>query len=300
MPKKLTGKIALAARLPKGFTEKSANVNGVRINYKIGGRGSVVVLIHGYAQTSHMWTPLMPLLAMSHTVIAPDLRGAGGSERTQDGYDKKTLAKDIRGLVHQLGYEQVQVVGHDIGLMVAYAYAAQYPAEVSKVVLMDAFLPGVGNWKDVWLLRDLWHFHFYGPTPLALVKGRERLYFEHFWNDFAADKTKSVPDPDRRIYAAAYARADGMLRVFQELRAGRQALRNIFGNQTEHALPRPYWREGLWHVPHRPSEDGRDQCVRHRGEELRSLAHGGGHRTGRPGHRRVPQVTGDPGLDGPA
>ncbi len=96
MPKKLTGKIALAARLPKGFTEKSANVNGVRINYKIGGRGSVVVLIHGYAQTSHMWTPLMPLLAMSHTVIAPDLRGAGGSERTQDGYDKKTLAKDIR------------------------------------------------------------------------------------------------------------------------------------------------------------------------------------------------------------
>src|SRR5438309_7682459 len=98
MPKKLTGKIALAARLPKGFTEKSANVNGVRINYKIGGRGSVVVLIHGYAQTSHMWTPLMPLLAMSHTVIAPDLRGAGGSERTQDGYDKKTLAKDIRGL----------------------------------------------------------------------------------------------------------------------------------------------------------------------------------------------------------
>src|SRR5437870_944778 len=210
MPKKLTGKIALAARLPKGFTEKSANVNGVRINYKIGGRGSVVVLIHGYAQTSHMWTPLMPLLAMSHTVIAPDLRGAGGSERTQDGYDKKTLAKDIRGLVHQLGYEQVQVVGHDIGLMVAYAYAAQYPAEVSKVVLMDAFLPGVGNWKDVWLLRDLWHFH------------------------------------------------------------------------------------------HRPSEDGRERCVRHRGEGLRSLAHGGGHRTGRPGHRRVPQVTGDPGLDGPA
>jgi len=222
MPKKLTGKIALAARLPKGFTEKSANVNGVRINYKIGGRGSVVVLIHGYAQTSHMWTPLMPLLAMSHTVIAPDLRGAGGSERTQDGYDKKTLAKDIRGLVHQLGYEQVQVVGHDIGLMVAYAYAAQYPAEVSKVVLMDAFLPGVGNWKDVWLLRDLWHFHFYGPTPLALVKGRERLYFEHFWNDFAADKTKSVPEPDRRIYAAAYARADGMRAGFEYFRSFEQ------------------------------------------------------------------------------
>lgn len=203
------------AALPKGFTEKSADVNGVKINYKIGGQGPVVVLLHGYTQTSHMWIPLMPLLATSCTVVAPDLRGAGDSERTKDGYDKKTLAKDIRGLVHQLGYEQVQVVGHDIGLMVAYAYAAQFPNEVSKVVLMDAFLPGVGEWKDVWLLRDLWHFHFYGVTPEALVKGRERVYFEHFWNDFAADKTKSVPEADRQIYAAAYARADGVRAGFE-------------------------------------------------------------------------------------
>ena len=215
--KKLKGKVAVAkaARLPKGFTEKSANVGGVKINYKKGGRGPVVVLLHGYTQTSHMWIPLMPLLATSHTVIAPDLRGAGGSDRTPGGYDKKTMAKDIRGLVHHLGHEKVSVVGHDIGLMVAYAYAAQYPSEVSKVVLMDAFLPGVGNWKDVWLLRDLWHFHFYGETPLALVKGRERIYLEHFWNDFAADRTKSVPEADRRIYAAAYARADGMRAGFE-------------------------------------------------------------------------------------
>ena len=212
----------LAARLPKGFTEKSANVDGVKINYKIAGRGPVVVLLHGYTQTSHMWIPLMPLLATSHTVIAPDLRGAGGSERAPGGYDKKTMAKDIRGLVHQLGYEQVSVVGHDIGLMVAYAYAAQYPSEVSKVVLMDAFLPGVGNWKDVWLLRDLWHFHFYGETPLALVKGRERIYLEHFWNDFAADRTKSVPEADRRIYAAAYARADGMRAGFEVFKSFEQ------------------------------------------------------------------------------
>ncbi len=211
---------AQASRLPKGFTEQSANVNGVRINYKIGGRGPVVVLLHGYAQTSHMWRPLMPLLATSHTVIAPDLRGIGSSERTRDGYDKKTMAKDVRELVRQLGHEQVKVVGHDIGLMVAYAYAAQYPGEVSKVVLMDAFLPGVGNWQEVWLLRDLWHFHFYGETPLALVKGRERTYFEHFWNDFAADKTKSVPEADRRVYAAAYARDGGM-------RAGFEVFRNF-------------------------------------------------------------------------
>ena len=216
-----------AAQRPKGFAEKSAIVDGVTIRYTIGGQGPGVVLLHGYAQTSHMWMPLMPRLTSSHTVIAPDLRGAGGSARPPDGYDKKTLAKDIRGLVRQLGHERVQLVGHDIGLMVAYAYAAQYPGEVSKVVLMDAFLPGVGDWKDVWLLRDLWHFHFYGETPLALVKGRERIYFEHFWNDFAADRTKSVPEVDRRIYAAAYARADGMRAGFEYFKAFEQDARDF-------------------------------------------------------------------------
>jgi pimeloyl-ACP methyl ester carboxylesterase len=206
---------AQTEQLPAGFTEESATVNGVRINYKIGGQGPAVVLLHGYTQTSHMWLPLMPQLAKSHTVIAPDLRGAGNSERPQAGYDKKTMAKDIRELVHQLGFKQVSLVGHDIGLMVAYAYAAQYPSEVSKVVLMDAFLPGVGDWKSVWLMRDLWHFHFYGETPLALVKGRERTYFEHFWNDFAADRTKSVPEAARQLYAASYARDDGMRAGFE-------------------------------------------------------------------------------------
>jgi len=222
----------VAARLPKGFTEKIANVDGVKMNYKTGGRGPVVVLLHGYTQTSHMWLPLMPLLAASHTVIAPDLRGAGNSERAKDGYDKKTLAKDIRNLVRQLGYEQVQLVGHDIGLMVAFAYAAQYPKEVSKVVLLDAFLPGIGNWKDVWLLRDLWHFHFYGDVPLALVKGRERIYFEHFWNDFAADKTKSVPEADRRIYTAAYARANGMRPGFEYFKTFEQDAKDFAGFAT--------------------------------------------------------------------
>jgi pimeloyl-ACP methyl ester carboxylesterase len=206
---------AQTEQIPTGFTENSATVNGVGINYKIGGQGPVVVLLHGYTQTSHMWLPLLPVLAKSHTVIAPDLRGAGNSERPQGGYDKKTMGQDIRELVHQLGFNEVSIVGHDIGLMVAYAYAAQYPAEVSKVVLMDAFLPGIGDWKSVWLMRDLWHFHFYGETPLALVKGRERIYFEHFWNDFAADRTKSVPEADRQFYAAAYARDDGMRAGFE-------------------------------------------------------------------------------------
>ena len=206
---------AQAEHLPPGCTEKSATVNGVRINYKIGGQGPAVVLLHGYAETSHMWLPLMPQLATGHTVIVPDLRGAGNSERPQSGYDKKTMAKDIHELVQQLGYKEVSIVGHDIGLMVAYAYAAQFPSEVNKVVLMDAFLPGVGDWKSVWLMRDLWHFHFYGETPLALVKGRERTYFEHFWNDFAADKNHSVPEADRQFYAAAYARDDGMRAGFE-------------------------------------------------------------------------------------
>src|ERR1700693_2415518 len=205
-------------QLPAGFTGKSATVNGVRIHYKIGGQGPAVVLLHGYAETSHMWLPLMLLLAKSHTVIAPDLRGAGNSERPQGGYDKKTMAKDIRELVHQLGYKQVSLVGHDIGLMVAYAYAAQYPNEVERIVLMDAFLPGVGDWRNVWLMRDNWHFHFYGKTPLALVHGRERIYFEHFWNDFAADPKHSVPERDRRFYTKAYARPGGMRAGFEYFR----------------------------------------------------------------------------------
>lgn len=204
-----------AGKVPEGFTPAFAEVNGARIHYLIGGKGSPVVLLHGYAETSHMWIPLMPLLARDHTVIVPDLRGAGESSRPDAGYDKKNMAVDIHDLVSSLGIRQAAVAGHDIGLMVAYAYAAQFPQETSRLALMDAFLPGVGNWKEVWLMRDLWHFHFYGEVPLALVKGRERIYFEHFWNDFAADPKKSIPEEDRVYYAAEYARAGGMRAGFE-------------------------------------------------------------------------------------
>ena len=170
-----------------------ADVNGVRLHYWIAGRGEPVLLLHGYAETSHMWRPLIKELARTRTVIAPDLRGFGASSKPTGGYTKATMAQDVHALMASLGLRRSAVVGHDIGLMVAYAYAAQYPTEVDRIVLMDAFLPGVGNWKDVWLLRDLWHFHFYGNTPLALVAGRERIYFEHFWNDFAADPEHSLP-----------------------------------------------------------------------------------------------------------
>jgi pimeloyl-ACP methyl ester carboxylesterase len=212
----LTGSILTAGgKVPGGFSERKVEVNRVRIHYSIGGKGIPVVLLHGYAQTSHMWNHIMPLLASNHTVIVPDLRGAGGSSKPESGYDKKNMAVDIHDLIKSLGFNHVTIVGHDIGLMVAYAYAAQFPQETERLVLMDAFLPGIGDWKHVWLMRDLWHFHFYGEVPLALVKGRERTYFEHFWNDFAADPKHSVSEPDRRIYTKAYAQPGGMRAGFE-------------------------------------------------------------------------------------
>jgi pimeloyl-ACP methyl ester carboxylesterase len=209
---------AAAGKLSPQFSERFAEVNGVRLHYLIGGTGSPVVLLHGYTQTGYMWRPLMQPLAQHHTVIVPDLRGAGGSGKAESGYDKKNMAVDIHELTSSLGFNRVSIVGHDIGLMVAYAYAAQFPQDTERVVLMDAFLPGIGNWKDVWLMRDLWHFHFYGDVPLALVKGRERTYFEHFWNDFAADPKHSVPEADRRVYAKAYAQPGGMRAGFEYFR----------------------------------------------------------------------------------
>jgi pimeloyl-ACP methyl ester carboxylesterase len=202
-----------------GFTERFAKVNGTRLRYVVGGQGAPVVLLHGYAETGHMWRPIMPLLAKSHTVIVPDLRGAGGSAKPPSGYDKKTMAVDIHELTRSLKLDRVAIVGHDIGLMVAYAFAAQFPQSTERIALMDAFLPGIGDWTHVWLLRDLWHFHFYGEVPLALVKGRERIYLEHFWNDFAADRKRSVPEVDRRFYAKAYAQPGAMRAGFEYFRA---------------------------------------------------------------------------------
>ena len=201
---------------------KFAEANGVRIHYLEAGKGEPVLLLHGFAQTSRMWLPLIKELAKGHTVIAPDLRGYGSSAAPADGYTKAAMARDIHALMNDLGYKRVALVGHDIGLMVAYAYAAQYPAEVKRIVLMDAFLPGVGDWTNVWLLRDLWHFHFYGKTPLALVNGRERIYLEHFWNDFAADATKSIPEADRKFYAKEYAKPGHMKAGMETFRAFEQ------------------------------------------------------------------------------
>jgi pimeloyl-ACP methyl ester carboxylesterase len=157
-----------------------------------------------------MWKPIIPLLAARFTVIAPDLPGIGDSGIPVNGLDMKSAAIRIHDLAKSLGVQKAEVVGHDIGLMVAYAYAAQFPAEVTKLVLMDAFLPGVPGWEPVYNNPNIWHFRFNGPTPEALVQGRERTYFDYFWNDFAADKNHSIPEAARKAYAAAYARPGRM------------------------------------------------------------------------------------------
>jgi pimeloyl-ACP methyl ester carboxylesterase len=192
------------------IASRSATVDGVTLHYLMAGHGPAIVLLHGYAETSRMWRPLMPRLAANFTIIAPDLPGIGGSQIPGDGLDMTHAANRMHALVKGLGIGKAAVVGHDIGLMVAYAYAAQFPTDVEKLVLMDAFLPGVEGWEAIYNNPAIWHFRFNGPTPEALVKGRERTYFEHFWNDFAADKAHSIPEAERQAYAAAYARPGRM------------------------------------------------------------------------------------------
>jgi pimeloyl-ACP methyl ester carboxylesterase len=192
------------------IVSRTAEIEGVKLHYTMAGHGPALILLHGYAETSRMWNPIIPVLAGRFTVIAPDLPGIGDSGIPESGLDMKTAAVRIHALARSLGVEKARVVGHDIGLMVAYAYAAQFPSEVEKLVVMDAFLPGVSGWEAVYNNPGIWHFRFNGPTPEALVRGRERLYFDYFWNDFAADKTRSLPEADRTAYATAYARPGRM------------------------------------------------------------------------------------------
>jgi pimeloyl-ACP methyl ester carboxylesterase len=208
---------------------KFADVNGIKMHYLVAGKGDPIILMHGYAQNSHMWRPTIKELAKTHLVVAPDLRGFGDTTKAEAGYDKKSMAADVHALAQKLGIGKAGIAGHDIGLMVAYAYAAQYPAEVDRIALLDAFIPGVGDTTNLFLLKDLWHFHFYGPTPLALVNGRERIYFEHFWNDFAADGKKSVSEADRVFYAKKYAMPGAM-------KAGMEVFRNFDQDAKDNAV----------------------------------------------------------------
>jgi pimeloyl-ACP methyl ester carboxylesterase len=188
----------------------TAEVEGVSLHYLTAGHGPAIVLLHGYTQTSRMWRPVIPLLSKRFSVIAPDLPGIGDSGIPGDGLDMKSAAVRIHDLVTSMGAEKVRVVGHDIGLMVAYAYAALYRDDVEKLVVMDAFLPGVAGWEGIYNAPAMWHFRFNGPTPEALVSGRERAYFEHYWNDFAAHRERSLSEADRLAYTQAYARPGRM------------------------------------------------------------------------------------------
>jgi pimeloyl-ACP methyl ester carboxylesterase len=194
----------------KNIVARTAKIDNVQLHYLTAGHGPAVILLHGYAETSRMWRPIIPLLAERFTVIAPDLPGIGESAIPESGIDMKTSATHIHALARSLGVEKARVVGHDIGLMVAYAYATQFPTETEKLVVMDAFLPGVPGWEAIYNAPNVWHFRFNGEYPEALVKGRERIYFEYFWNVFAADKTRSIPEADRKAYTEAYSKPGRM------------------------------------------------------------------------------------------
>jgi len=199
-----------AQKAGKTAESRFAKIEGKKLQYLTAGEGPAVILLHGYTQTSRMWRPLIEKLKDKFTVIAPDLPGIGDSDVPKNGSDMKTAAVRVHALAKSLGITNARVVGHDIGLMVAYAYAAQFPAEVEKLVVMDAFLPGVSGWELAYNDPNTWHFRFNGPTPEALVKGREKTYFAYFWNDLAADSKRSLPTADRNAYVAAYSRPGRM------------------------------------------------------------------------------------------
>lgn len=193
-----------------GLISRTANIDGTKIHCTIGGSGPAVILLHGFAETSKMWIPILPTLAAKFTVVAPDLPGIGNSSIPRSGIDMKRAAVQIHDLARSLGIQKARVVGHDIGLMVAYAYAALFPSETEKLAVMDAFLPGVPGWEPIYNSPNYWHFRFNGATAEALVKGREKIYFAYFWDGLAASKNRSLPKADRKAYIAAYSRPKRM------------------------------------------------------------------------------------------
>src|SRR5437899_6139178 len=205
--------------LPSTFQAKTIHSpEGADIYVRWAGSGPVVVLVHGYAENSDSWAPLAADLMKDHTVVVPDLRGIGRSSKPEGGYDKKTQAKDIRAVVTSLGYDKTLVVAHDIGNMVAYAYAATYPDKVERLVVMDAPIPGIEPWNEILLNPGVWHFNFHGPDADRLVVGRERIDLYRLWNDFTGDPSK--PDEaTRNFFTATYAQPGGMRAGFAQFAA---------------------------------------------------------------------------------
>ncbi|ANY82366.1 alpha/beta hydrolase (plasmid) [Microvirga ossetica] len=206
---------------PAAFRTQDIDANGVTLHVRTGGEGPVVVLIHGFGDTGDMWAPLAADLVRDHRVIVPDLRGMGLSSHPQEGYDKRTQAGDIRTILTSLGIDQATIVGHDIGTMVAYAYAVRYPDKTQKLVVMDAPVPGIPPWETIVRNPLLWHFDFGGPDVERLVEGRERIYLDRFWNEFAGDPAK-IDEEARQHYARLYARPGAMHSAFAQFRSIRQ------------------------------------------------------------------------------
>ncbi|MGL4963306.1 MAG: alpha/beta fold hydrolase [Inquilinus sp.] len=203
---------------PAGFRSGQVVNADATLNVRVGGHGPAVVLIHGFGETGDMWSPMAAALAKDHTVIVPDLRGMGLSSHPAGGYDKRTQAGDIRAVLDTLGIDCADIVGHDIGVMVAYAYAARYPDKTSRLVVIDSPVPGIPPWDQIVRSPALWHFNFGGPDAERLVAGRERIYLDRFWNEFAGDPSK-VDEATRRHYAALYARPGVMHSAFAQFLA---------------------------------------------------------------------------------
>jgi pimeloyl-ACP methyl ester carboxylesterase len=210
--------LAQVKPFPAGFRQQFVETDGATIHVRVGGSGPAVVLLHGYGETGDMWAPLATDLAKDHTVIVPDLRGLGLSSKPAGGFDKKTQAGDLAGVMRTLGVGQADVVAHDIGNMVAFQFAAQHPERVRRLVLIDAPVPGVGPWDEVLKNPLLWHFRFGGPDMERLVAGRERIYLDRFWNEFSATPAR-FGEAARSHYAALYARPGAMHSGFAQFAA---------------------------------------------------------------------------------
>jgi pimeloyl-ACP methyl ester carboxylesterase len=214
----IAGFIMSAFTFPAGFRASDVATNGTTIHVRSGGAGPAVVLLHGYGETADMWMPMAADLASDHTVVVPDLRGMGLSAKPAGGFDKKTQAADIAGVLDALTIARADFVTHDIGNMVGYAFAAQYPQRVSRFVLIDAPVPGVGPWEEILKNPLLWHFRFGGPDMERLVAGRERIYLDRFWNEFSATPAR-FSEAAREHYARLYALPGAMHSGFMQFAA---------------------------------------------------------------------------------
>jgi pimeloyl-ACP methyl ester carboxylesterase len=206
---------------PASFHTQEVKTNGTTLHVRIGGQGPAVVLLHGFGDTGDMWAPAATVLVKNHTVVVPDLRGMGLSAHPDAGYTKLNQAADIAGAMDALKVEQADLVTHDIGNMVGYALAAQYPARITKWVVIDAPLPGIGNWDEIKQSPLLWHFNFRGPDEERLVAGRERIYLDRFYNELS-DDPKKIDEATREHYAALYARPHAMHDAFEQFGAFNQ------------------------------------------------------------------------------